>query len=252
MVVASPFAPLLQSFKANVQTVDRLLDFDRVIIETAVEGLQELADNLGKLGSRSAAKTVSNRAQLLANIKKADSLRPQYETMFNQCVVLLVSHFASAVHALCRHGIIVALSKGTNVPVITQELKLSWRAIAEAETEREGLFADLLISQQDISFQDMQSISRAFKDHLNIQLKRSVDTNNVILGQAARHVIVHAAGVVDNRMLRQISGCRPRTLKENLSLGERLQFSPQEVRLLSGSMINYVDHVTSRLNDAFL
>ena len=96
----------------------------------------------------------------------------------------------------------------------------------------------------------MQSISRAFKEHLNVQLKRSVDTNNIILGQAARHVIVHAGGIVDKKMLRQVSGCNPRSLKRELKLDDRLQFNPQEIRVLSESMTVYVNDATSALNGA--
>jgi hypothetical protein len=245
------FAVIADGFSVNLKAVDRLLDFDRVIIDVAVEGLQELAVELEQQHSRRrAATTIRNRAKLLTNIKSANSLRPQYETIFNQCVVLLISYFTSAIHTLFRQGIVIALSKGADVPVMSEELKLSWRTMAQSEAEREAVFADLLVTQQNISFQDMQSISRAFKEHLNIQLKRSVDTNNIILGQAARHVIVHAGSIIDKKMIRQVAGCIPRTLKQELELGDRLQFNPQEIRVLSQSMIVYVNDVTSALNVA--
>src|SRR5262245_33008573 len=251
MAAEQSFAVIADAFKVNVNAVDRLLNFDHVIIDVAVEGLGGLAFELEEQhGSRRAATIIRNRAKLLANIKSADSLRSQYETIFNQCVVLLVSYFTSAIHTLFRQGIVVALSKGADVPVMSEELKFSWRTMAQAEAEREAVFADLLIAQQNISFQDMQSISRAFKEHLNVQLKRSVDTNNIILGQAARHVIVHAGGIVDKKMLRQVSGCNPRRLKRELKLDDRLQFNPQEIRVLSESMTVYVNDATSALNGA--
>jgi hypothetical protein len=249
MAAEKSFATIADIFGVNLQEVERLLDFDRIIIDVAVESLRELALELEKQQShRRAATTIRNRAKLLANIKSADSLRPQYETIFNQCVVLLISYFTSAIHTLFRQGIIVALSKAADVPVMNEELKFSWRTMAQAEAERETVFADLLVAQQNISFQDMQSISRAFKEHLNVQLKRSVDTNNIILGQAARHVIVHAGGTIDKKMIRQVADCIPRTLKQELKLGDRLQFNPQEIRVLSKSMIAYVNDATCALN----
>jgi hypothetical protein len=238
-------------FRTNVNAVDRLLDFDRTIIDVAVEGLQTLALELEQQHSlRRAATRIRNRATMLTNIKTADSLRPQYENIFNQCVVLLISYFTSAIHTLFRQGIVLALSKDVNVPVLSKELKFSWRTMAHDEGEREGVFADLLIAQQNISFQDMQSISRAFKEYLNVQLKRSIHMKNIILGQAARHVIVHAGSIIDKKMIRQVAGCIPRTLKEEPKLGDRLQFNPQEIRVLSESMIVYVNDVISALNVA--
>jgi hypothetical protein len=243
------FANIAHVFRANVYAMDRLLDFDRIIIDVAVEGLRELALELeGRQGLRGAATTIRSRAKLLANIKANNSLRPEYETIFNQCVVLLISYFTSAIHTLFRQGIVVALSKGANVPVLSEELKLSWRTLADAEAEREAIFADQIIAQQKISFQDMQSISRAFREQLNVQLKRSVDTNNIILGQAARHVIVHAASIIDKKMIQQVANATPRTVKQELKVGDRLQFSPQEVRIVSESMISYINGAISALN----
>jgi hypothetical protein len=251
MAAEQSFAVIADVFKVNVNAVDRLLNFDRVIIDVAVQGLGELALELEEQhGSRRAAKIIRNRAQLLANIKAGDSLRPQYETIFNQCVVLLISYFTSAIHTLFRQGIVVALSKRANVPVLGEELKLSWRTLTDSETEREAIFADQIIAQNKISFQDMQSISRAFREQLNVQLKRSVDTNNIILGQAARHVIVHAASIIDKKMINQIADATPRTVKQELKVRDRLQFSPEEVRVLSESMVSYVNAAASALKIA--
>jgi hypothetical protein len=153
---------------------------------------------------------IRNRAAILSNVADSESLRPQYAAMFNQSIVLLVSYFGAAAHTLFRQGVAVALAAGANVPAATDELKVSRRAVAQAEGDREVMFADLLIAQYDISFQDMQSIRRAFEKHLGVGLQRSASVNDIILGQAGRHVIVHAGGMVDNRMIRQVAGAHRR------------------------------------------
>lgn len=108
--------------------------------------------------------------------------------------------------------------------------------------------ADLLVAQQGISFQDMQSLRRAFKDHLGVAWARTEDTNNVILGQAARHVLVHAAGMVDEKIVRQVAVCVPRTLKPTLERGRPIEFSPDEIGVLTASMVKETRAVASGLD----
>ena len=102
---------------------------------------------------------------------------------------------------------------------------------------------DLFILKKDISFQDMQSISRAFEDYVDISLERDQDVNNIIVGQACRNVIVHKGAVIDERLIRQISGAKPRTLKQQLHLGKNVEFTPEEIQVLSASMFLYVNRL---------
>jgi hypothetical protein len=220
------FKKLVRSFAANTLEVERLLTFDRLIIEVAVDGLGHIERALEERHLHSFVGIVRNRALLLSNVAESESLRPQYAAMFNQCVVLLVSYFGSAVHSLFRQGVAAALAAGADVPAATEELKVSWRGVAQVEGDREAMFADLLIAQHDISFQDMQSIRRAFDKNLNIRMERTAHANNIIVGQAARHVIVHAGGVIDQRMVRQVSGAQPRSLLPSFDVGRPMLFSP--------------------------
>jgi hypothetical protein len=240
------------SFDSNVESVFQLLDFDHIIIDVAVDGLRGLALELeAKHHLHSAVTLVNNRASLLENIKKADSLRPKYEAMFNQCVVLLVSYFDSAIHGAFREGIIAALKSGLDVAAASEALTVSWRGLERTEGEREAIFADLLVSQKSISFQDMKSIARAFKDLLGVSIERSPNINNLVLGQAARHVIVHAGSVIDDRMVRQVAGAKPRSLMENVAVGQAVRFTPTEIVELATSMKAYMELLCSALNGRF-
>jgi hypothetical protein len=245
--MATDFQTTVTSFATNVHEVERLLDFDRLIIDVAVDALRQLERELDERHLHSVLPIVKNRASALSNVQDNESLRPQYQAMFNQCVVLLVSYFGSAVHTLFRQGVSAALAADADVPAAGEELKVSWRAVAQVEGDREAMFADLLIAQHDISFQDMQSISRAFKRELGLEIVRSEETNDIILGQAARHVIVHSGGLVDKQMLRQIGGATPRKLKQHVEANTPVRFTPPEVRLLATSMISYLKAVSHRL-----
>lgn len=244
------FDDTARSFSANALEVDRLLTFDRLIIDVAVDGLKQVEVALEERNLHSVLPVVRNRTAMLSNVAESESLRPQYAAMFNQCVVLLVSYFGAAAHTLFRQGVAAALAAGANVTAATEELKVSWRAVAQAEGDREAMFADLLIAQHDISFQDMQSIRRAFEKHLGLVLERSAGLNDIIMGQAGRHVIVHAGSVIDNKMIRQVAGAQPRALMPKLNVGEHIRFQPSDVRLLAASMTACVRSIVDALTAA--
>ena len=76
----------------------------------------------------------------------------------------------------------------------------------------------------------MQGIRRTFLENPRIELGRDQCTNDVILGQPARHVMVHAGGRIDERLIKQVTGANPRTLKPRPTPGQLVQFEPSEVR----------------------
>jgi hypothetical protein len=112
------------------------------------------------------------------------------------------------------------------------------------------MFADLLIAQHDISFQDMQSIRRAFEKHLDVRIERDAGLNDIIMGQAGRHAIVHAGGIIDNKMIRQVAGAQPRALMPAPKLGEHIRFQPSDIRLLATSMTACVASIVESLTQA--
>ena len=91
--MAIDFAQTRHSFEANALEVERLLTFDRLIVEVAVDALRQIEEALEHRHLHSVLPVVRNRASILSNIAQSESLRPQYAAMFNQCVVLLVSVF---------------------------------------------------------------------------------------------------------------------------------------------------------------
>jgi hypothetical protein len=237
------------TFHTSAKSVLELLDFDRVIIALAVDGLRNVASHIERSYNLPAAViTLNNRAEMLEQVRKGDSLRPKYETIFNQCVVLLVSYFDSAVHGVFRCAVIEALRTDIAVPVKSEKLSVSWSALEQTHGDRERIFADLLVAQKNISFQDMQSVVRTFKDLLNITLPRTTHTDNIILGQAARHAIVHARAIVDDRMVNQVAAAKLRTLKPEVVHMAELRFTPEEVNELSVSMTVYVQDLCSALD----
>jgi hypothetical protein len=73
--------------------------------------------------------------------------------------------------------VVYALRNQARVPICDEKLTFFWLGLKRAQGERETVFADLLVSQKNISFQDMQSIARAFADLLEVSISRTEHTN---------------------------------------------------------------------------
>lgn len=234
-----------QTFKAQVEHVTELLTFDQFILSDVVGSLKDFAEHQ----PHTVRTAVENKVRAIRNISDSASLRPKYEVMFNQCVVLLVSYFGSSLSDILRASTAHALARDLPVPIADQEVKVAYRALAQPGVAPQRLITDLWLAQKDVSFQDMGSTNRAFKDCLGVELERREHTNDIILGQAARHVIVHGGARIDARMVRQVSAARPRSLKPSVIDGERIQFQPHEVERLAESMASYVTYLVTAIED---
>jgi hypothetical protein len=235
------------TFASGLDSVRQLLEFDRVIIDEAIASLNAFAETQ----NHQTEVAVKNKVASIRNIRNSDSLRPRYALMHNQCVVLLVSYFSAAMDDIFRAAVREALRRQVSVPVAAIDVKLAYRDVANTNETLETVITEAFIAQKDVSFQDMKSIVRVFKESLDIDLPRSAQMDDVILGQAARHAIVHAAARVDARMIKQVAGATSRTLKQQLNQDQTIQFSPIEVIHLGQSMRELIAETLQRLQKPF-
>jgi len=233
--------PVSDTFDAQVENVVELSTFDRHILNLAITSLQQLEKKLRshhKLDNPSLS--AQNTLQVLQNIQASGSLRPKYEHMFNQCVVLLVSYFSSAVGDVFRGGIRLGVAETVSMKLDSEEIKISIAELRDLQSDFQSRAANLFMQKRDISFQDMQSIIRSFKSFFGVEMNRDSETNDIIMGQASRHSIVHAGGIADGKMMNQIRDALPRTLKTDLRENDVLKFTPTEVRALGDVMKKFV------------
>ncbi len=237
------------TLKQNIDNVHKLVQFDHVILDFAITALTDLRDALSKQGIHNPAMTAANTLQMLQNVRKNDSLRPRYEAIFNQCVVLLVSVFASAVADLFREGIKVRIKSGHVEKLREEELCLTIGEIQDLDFDLSDRIGYLLADKKDISFQDMKSIHRAFREYFGVEMPRDKTVNNIIFSQAARHVIVHDAARINDRFLKQISGATPRDIKKELGSENSVQFGTDEIQAVASSMLSYFGDLRRKVED---
>lgn len=241
-------ADVVRTFSSNVAAVQKLVNFDRDILDIAIDQLKDLSRRLRER-QKIENPHLNGEAllQFLSGVRVNDSLRIRYQTIFNQAVVLLVSHFSSALGDMFRFGVTHRLTTEPGSPLLDEEIKISFAELRDRDWSLKDHAADLLIAKRDFTFQDMGSTHRAFRDYLGVHLERDSTVNNIIAAQACRHVIVHVGGRVTDRMLKQVSNAFPRTLKCQLRIGDAVQFSPEEINVIADDMTRYVSMLSDRL-----
>lgn len=234
----------------NIDDVYKLIDFDHSIIDFSISALETLTTNLEKAFNIDNPKLLAiNTASQLRSIRENDSLRPRYQVMFNQSNVLLVSVFASAVADLFREGVNTLAELKTSKELMKQEFKLTVDEIIENGDELAHRIGYLIAEKKDISFQDMKSIRRAFNLYFSVSMEKNETVNNLIFAQAARHVIVHDSARVSDRMLFQVSGANPRSLRKDIKSGDTINFEPEEIKIVGNSMTVYFRELRTKVEE---
>lgn len=233
----------LERFKSNLAQVDRLVNFDREVLHvalSAVEALHErLKDQFGdeRMNGRRAL-------QVIGGIRDNNTLRANYKAIYNQAVVLLVSHFASALGDVFRDAVAARLDTMDSGKLLDEEFKLTVSELRDRDWSLKGAIPDLLIAKHDLTFQDMGATARAFQNYTNLNTPRGECMHNIIAAQACRHVIVHAGGRVSEKTIRQVAKASPRLVKPVLNVDEVVTFDLPELACIKSSMIEFIEQLT--------
>lgn len=232
--------PAIRTFRQNLRSVHELMRFDEQVLEFVIGPMKRLANRQTAARIQNPRHRIDQVLALVLGIKGNASLRPHYAAMYNQCLVLLVSHFASAARELFVDAIVSAIDSDASTPLLDAEVRLTPRDVRETSASISQVMAESLANAKDISFQDMQSVERAFRTYFRTAAGRGQMVNDIILGQACRHAIVHSGARVTRRLLTQVRDAKPRLLKLELAEGEAIEFSRFEVRAVAKEMLKYL------------
>ena len=203
-------------FEHHLRSVDELVSFDKLILDTCIGHIDMLNEKLkrGPAQITNQAFLAENTLSAIKNVRQHNSLRHHYISMFNSCVVLQVSYFTSTIHDIFKHTAQCLQHTG----------------------QRNDLDEETLKSKNDINFQNMKSTIRTFKKYLDIEIAQTQVMNTVILAQCSRHALVHSLGKADAKFIQQINQARPRDIKQRIDLDEKLQFTEQELLYIKTAM----------------
>ena len=237
--MTTPLDDLQVTFKANASSVLELFKFDQAVLAIPIQELKRLQTALKEAKITNPNLGVDRSLKLLTDIQKNDSLKSLYRDLYNHGLVLLASYFASAVNDFFRRALVIALEDGSNSALREKEIKLPLGALRSQGELFEDL-GDFIIRNEKWNFQDTQTISKACKEFLGFELSRDSDVNNIILGLAYRHALVHNGGRIDRKLLKQVRDCEPRTLVVTPKLDDHIEISVEQLQIVIGSMEVYL------------
>ncbi len=241
------YQAIVDNFKDRVEDVNKLLILDELIIGSTIGVLEERQKNLRSSGIENAYMLGENALQQLKNIRDHKSLKPGYKLIHNQCVVLLVSYFSSSMHDLFDTATTMILKSGIPKKLKGKDLKLTLDELKSYDFNLSDNIGSIISRKFDISFQDMGSISRAMKDYLGAELPWDKTVNNIITMQACRHAIAHAGEVADKKLMSQLRKSSDRDIQKNLKEGDKVQFSPEEIKLGGNEMVKYITNLSIKV-----
>jgi hypothetical protein len=231
---------LEENFKRQTQDVDQLMNFDKLILDFCIENLEKINDRLKgpPLRIENSYFLADNALATLRNVNVNKSLQPHYQKMYNQGIVLLVSYFTSTVSEMFKRALKYAASN--DLINLTEDIKFSYLELKEVDFNVKTRIADMLLKKKEISFQDMQSIHRAFKNYLGIDIPKDHLSNDIIFAQACRHAIIHSLNVADKKLLTQIGTAVPRSIDMKIELDQEFHFTKPQLYFIKETMIRYI------------
>ncbi len=216
-----------ERFELHLQSVDELISFDRHILDVCINHLDVLNERL-----RKGPPQISNQTYLAEGALKAmkkirvnDSLRMHYLSMFNSCLVLQVSYYTSIIDDIFKHTCYCL----------------------NFQQNRQDLDVEFLKSKNDINFQNMFSLIKTYKKYLDVEIGKDGICNTIILAQSSRHAIVHSLGIADQKFITQTTTAKPRDIKNDFCLNEKIQFTPSELDYVKLAMLNFVSDLCDEI-----
>lgn len=243
------FQIIIDNFKDRVKDVKELLVLDELIIGSTIEILEERQQNLKNCGIDNVHMLAETALQQLKGIRDHKSLKPGYKLIHNQCVVLLVSYFSSSMHDLFDSAATKTLKNEVPKKLKGKDFKLTLEELKNYDFDLSNNIGSIISRKFDISFQDMASITRAMKDYFGAELPWDKTVNNIITMQACRHAIAHAGEIADKQLINQLRNSSDRDIQKNLKEGDKVQFTPDEIKLGGDDMIKYIVNLTGKITN---
>jgi len=244
------FKQLQEKFDAQIINVYKITDFDSDFLSLAIDWLTQLEDDLRTNHSIYNENILPTRTiKLLTTVLEQGPSRAKYQPVYNQSIVLLVSYFASSLSSIFNETLTYYLSHIEKLPkkLEREEFKLNLFELSELKYDLSKEIGRIIARKSDISFQDMGSISKAFKRFFNVTIEWDKNVSNIIVSQACRHAIVHNGEEVDHKCIAQINHAKERELKLNMHENQKITFDKEEIKIIGESMKEYVSNLCTSL-----
>ncbi len=242
-----------KTFTDQLSKVLKIIDFDREYLEMVVSQLEEQEQDLIKANANPHLYPTS-QILLLNSLIESGPTQTKYQPIYNQCIVLLVSHFSSVISSLFNETLTYYLKHTETLPehISNTEYKFRLGELSDLQYNLSGEIGRMIARRSNISFQDMKSISRAFSQFFNVEIPFDKDVANIIGAQAFRHAIVHNGERIDEKCLGQLKSAKDRDVFIDLTLGDDILVDRQDIKTVKNNMLSYVNNLSGNIIETLL
>ena len=229
----------------RIDNIRTLADVNEELISIAINNLQSIRKDLAATGRNlGILSKIDNQLLMYQQVARIPQLTTKFPIIREQSVVLMVGALEVFVADVFR-------AIGNNDPKLFVWKDPKEKILVEPSLiSDEFTLGDAIINHlktRGFSFQDLQSLIRAFETYFDIKIDlNKAQLDILIAGTAYRNVIVHNRSVIDTQFLKQI---RDTSHITDLSQkkGEKIQIDDKFVRELALSIKELCEKVIALL-----
>lgn len=187
-----------------------------------------------------------NAIQVLENIQKHNSFTKHYSVIYNQCLVLLVSHFTLTVEKIFTTVLKHQYSNNLLTKNAKNQIQLTLDEMDEVN-ENPSLLKKLLVTKKKLTFQNFSNVLKSFENFLGIKIENDQKLDDIKFAFESRHLIVHSLSVVDEKFLKNCYSIKNRNIKKIIEIDQHIKFSKSELEFIKFSMLLFIEDLVEKL-----
>jgi hypothetical protein len=237
------------NFEKQIELVTKLIEFDKLILDFCLRHMETLNDRL-KNGE---ATKITNQYYLADNainalngIKTNQSFTKNYSNIYNQCLVLLVSHFTLTVEEIFATILKNQFSNNKLSKNAKNQIQLTLDEIDDVN-QNPNLLKKLLVTKKKLSFQNMNNIVKSFENFLGIKIDGDPKLDDIKFGFECRHLIVHNLSISDEKFIKNCKALKMRNIKKKILENDTINYSKSELEFIKISMLLFIQELIEKL-----
>lgn len=237
-----------ENFEKQIDSVTELIQFDKQILDLCIQHLNTLNDRLknGAPKINNPYYLADNTVKALESIEKNKSFTKHYSTIYNQCLVLLVSHFTLSIERIFSEVLKHQYSNDKLSKKAKNQIILNLDEIDEVN-QNPNLLKKLLVAKKKLTFQNISNVIKSFENYLGIKIDKDQKLDDIRFAFECRHLIVHSVSKTDEKFIKNCQSIKNRNIKKAVYLNEEVRFTKSELEFVKFSMLLFIQELTEKL-----
>jgi len=226
-----------EDFNRDLENIEQLISAPIAVKDIVLGNLKKLE----RLPYTEQTK-VNNTIRLIENIEN-DSLKKEFDIIYNQVCILAVS----ALSATIEKYFVNYVNSNVHDVGFNKNIKLDFGELKKYNFNLKPELGKIFLEKDNsINFQDLQSILRSFEIYLKIKIEINEEIKNyIIFYQQCRHIIVHKNCKVDKDFLNKVD---ENANFKKYRLGDTIQLDEKDWSNIKSSFIELIKNISINKN----